>query len=266
MLITKARSSPVTPVRSSVLHSMMMAASWSPSTRSATRIRSVPGNDCSGPGTGSWLTITTSLPSASSANAMASCDPMASPSGRTWELITNRWRAWIASAMRPTISRRSSLIGLAVGNGVLVSPRLGSAPGVLAADFLEQLLDPRLVVDGLVVREGQLRHAPEPQPLPEGAAQEGQRPLERAGGPLPRGGVAERGGVHARLEELLGDAHARQRHEADARVAYLARQQLAELLANLFPQPLRPVHSSSTSLRVIRPGSACSIAAATASS
>ena len=32
------------------------------------------------------------LPSCRSANAMASCDPMASPSGLAWDVITNRCR------------------------------------------------------------------------------------------------------------------------------------------------------------------------------
>ena len=100
MLITKYRSSPSTPVRFSSLHSMMIAASNSPSTRSATRIDGTPGKAISGAGAASWFTTSTCLPSARSANAIASCEPMESPSGRACELITNRWRARIASRMR----------------------------------------------------------------------------------------------------------------------------------------------------------------------
>ena len=55
------------------------------------------GSPCSARARGSALTMRTSLPSASSAKAIASCEPIESPSGRACEVIRKRWRARIAS-------------------------------------------------------------------------------------------------------------------------------------------------------------------------
>ena len=55
---------------------------------------------CSGGGAGSALTAIACLPSARSAYAIASCEPIESPSGRECEESTKRRRARIASTMR----------------------------------------------------------------------------------------------------------------------------------------------------------------------
>ena len=106
MLITKYRSSPSTPVRFSSLHSMMMRGVELAFGALGDAIDGTPGKAISGAGAASWFTTSTCLPSARSANAIASCDPMESPSGRACELITNRWRARIASRMRCDSGRR----------------------------------------------------------------------------------------------------------------------------------------------------------------
>src|SRR5437588_69382 len=82
MLMTNDRSRPSTPVRSRSPHSRTIAASKSPSTRSAISMPATPGNAWRGPGAGSLLTTRTVLPSARSAKPSASCEPIESPSGR----------------------------------------------------------------------------------------------------------------------------------------------------------------------------------------
>ncbi len=69
---------------------MTIAASNAPSTRAAISISPTPGNALSGPGAASELTMRTSLPIARSANAIASCEPIESPSGRECDEITYR--------------------------------------------------------------------------------------------------------------------------------------------------------------------------------
>src|SRR5580765_5718788 len=171
--MTNERSKPATPVRSRELHAMMIAASYASSTASATRIRSVPGNAVSGPGTGSRFTSVTSLPSDSRASAIAIWLPMASPSGRAWELRTNRWRVRIAPTIAAIACSRSLIVsgisGRAVGGG------LGGAFGVVPLDLLEQFFDARLVRDGLVELEGELGHASQIESRGQRAPDEGQR-------------------------------------------------------------------------------------------
>src|SRR5918994_7370294 len=193
MLITKYCSRPSTPVRFRSLHSMMMAASNSPSTRSATRIEGTPGNAINAGGAASWFTTSTCLPSARSANAIASCEPMESPSGRECELITNRWRARIASQMRA--------IGPALLFAVVWWWGILSGPRVVRVDLLQQLLDARLVGNRLVEDERDFRHAPQAQALGQLAAHERCHAFERLfRRPLRRGvteaGVVDVGGLH----------------------------------------------------------------------
>src|SRR6185436_508538 len=138
MLMTKDRSSPATPVRARSPHSMMIAASNSPSARGAILIPGTPANAIIGAGAASALITVTSLPRARSANAMASCDPIESPSGRACDDTTNRCRARIASTIRSTVA-------------LVVIGRM-----VAGFDFVEQLFDAILPGDGLVVEERQL--------------------------------------------------------------------------------------------------------------
>src|SRR4051794_14798239 len=170
MLMTKYWSSPSTPVRFSSLHSMMIAASNWPSTRSATRTDGTPGNAIKAGGAASWFTTSTSLPSARSAYAIASCDPMESPSGRECELMTNRWRSRIASQIRVTAS--VLFVGV-VWWGILCGTRVGRV------DLLQQLLDPRLVGDRLVEHEINLRDPAQAEPLGELAPHERRHAQKR---------------------------------------------------------------------------------------
>src|SRR5204862_5134201 len=109
----------------------------------------------------------------------ASCDPIESPSGRAWEEIRNRRRAWIASQI--------SVFGVGVvirGRGLVGS---GRRPGVrLGLDFLEGLLDAVVLGDRLVVGEFELGHPPEADALRDLAAQERRGAVERLAGFLVR--------------------------------------------------------------------------------
>src|SRR2546423_6882129 len=164
MLMTKPRSSPSTPVRVRSPHSITITASPGSSMRVATSILDTPGNTDSGPGAGSLLTIRTSLPSDHSAYAIACCEPMASPSGRTCDESTKRCRLRISSAIRPrvVVSVAASVIrtGFGTRDWGLVA---GRALGVLFVDVAEDLLDAVLVRDRLVEPELDLRYAPELQ-------------------------------------------------------------------------------------------------------
>ena len=66
------------PVRRGSLHSITMAASNAPSTRSATRIDGTPGKAISGEDAASLLITSACFPTARRANAIASCDPIES--------------------------------------------------------------------------------------------------------------------------------------------------------------------------------------------
>jgi hypothetical protein len=83
MLMTKPRSNPSTPVRFRSPHSITMTASPGSSIRADTSTSRTPGKTIIGGGGASRLTTRASLPIARRANAIASCDPIASPSGRT---------------------------------------------------------------------------------------------------------------------------------------------------------------------------------------
>src|SRR5512144_2355064 len=99
-----------------------------------------PGNCMSGPGAGSAWTTSASLPIARRAYAIASDDPIESPSGREWEEIRNRWRERMAS----TICSSSPFVVIVGGAGRM--------------DFVEELFDTILPGDRLVVGERQLGH------------------------------------------------------------------------------------------------------------
>src|SRR5918993_1446455 len=219
MLITKYCSRPSTPGRFRSLHSMTMAASKSPSTRSATRIEGTPGNDISAGGAPSWFTPSTCFPSARSANAIASCDPMESPSGRECELMTNRWRARIASQMRAI--GPALLFAVVWWWGILCGPR------VVRVDLLQKLLDARLVGNGLVEDERNLGHPSQPQPLRELAAHERGDAFQRLPGGAQRRGVTETGVVDLGDLQVGADAHPRDGHEAHAGVVHIAREHVA---------------------------------------
>src|SRR5512145_1331376 len=148
MLMTKPASSPATPVRDKSPDSITMTASPGSSMRSAISISDTPGNDRSGTGGGSRLTMRASLPSARSAYAMATCDPIASPSGRTWDAITKRRRLRISSAARWSVS-----------DSVAVVVMVATSLAFLFVQVAQNLFDPILVGYGFVEPELELGHA-----------------------------------------------------------------------------------------------------------
>src|SRR5262245_11216969 len=185
---------------------MMIAASYSPETRSAISIAATPGNCSSGAGARSWLTRWTCLPRARSANAIASCEPIESPSGRLCDERTKRWRWRIASTIRSNSGLRLVI--------VFVNVKL-----------VQELLDAVLARNRLVVDECQLGSPLQPQPRANLAAQKRRGAVERA--PCVNSGllVAERGVEHPRQLQVGRDLDARQGDEADPRIVDLARQQ-----------------------------------------
>src|SRR5262249_48547011 len=139
---------------------MMIAASKSPSAVGAIRMSRTPGNAMNCCAAGSRLTTVTSLPSARSAKAIASCDPVESPSGRECEEITKRRREriaviiWSISASVAAISVVSVLTrGLAGVTGVSAA-----AFAVGRVDFIQQLFDAVLSRHGIIVLELKLGH------------------------------------------------------------------------------------------------------------
>src|SRR5262245_54435951 len=212
MLMTKPSSKPSTPVRDRSPHSMMMTASPGSSMRLATSIFGTPGNTIIGLGGASWLTRRTSLPSCQSANAIASCEPMASPSGRTCDDSTNRCRRRISSTMRARtltsvaivivsgsrIRYPGSVVGveLCVVVGADAGVGCGGALRIFFVDVAQDLLDPVLVRDRFVEPELELGDPTQLQPRADLAAEKAGRSLERARCFLARSGVAEAGVEH----------------------------------------------------------------------
>src|SRR5438094_1737507 len=135
-------------------------------------------------------------------------------------------------------------------------------------DLVEQLLDAVLAGDRFVVQELELRDPLEAETRPDLPPKERRGALE--GAPAVRSrraGVTrgtERGVVDTRQLQVRTDLDTRQRHETDARVVHLAREQLRELRADLIgdtvgPRALAHQPRNSTSVRVIRPASTRSI-------
>src|SRR5258708_15077884 len=120
---------------------------------------------------------------------MASCDPMESPSGRECEESTNRRRVRTAS----TICWISGLV-VVIGGRI----RRHGAAGAAGADGVEELLDPVLAGDRLVVKELELRHALQPQARADPAPQEHRGAAQRPGGVGARLVVTQRAVVDAR--------------------------------------------------------------------
>src|SRR5439155_3502633 len=200
MLMTKSRSSPATPGRPRSPHSMMIAPSKSSVTRSASSISGTPGKACMGSGAGSLLMTRTSLPSARRAYAMASCDPIESPSGRECEEMRKRRRARMAS----TTCRNSLLL---VG--------LGDVGIVGGMDVLQELLDAILSGDRIVVGEPELWYAPQAKPSAKLAAQKWRRAFEGASRGGPGALVAEHRVHDSRHLQIRAEMHPRQGHESD---------------------------------------------------
>src|SRR5258707_14632321 len=123
---------------------------------------------------------------------MASCDPIESPSGRACDDRTNRWRARIAS----TIDAISGAIVLGLW---------------CVVDLVEQLLDPVLPGDRLVVGKDEFRHAPQTQAGSDLAPQKRRRAGESLARIRAGFVVTQRGVEDAPLRKIRWYLHARQR-------------------------------------------------------
>src|SRR5258705_8562565 len=261
---TKPRSSRSTQVRVRSPHSMTITASPGSSTRLATSIDETPGKTDNGSGGGSWFTIRTSFPRCHKAYAIASCEPMASPSGRTCEDSTKRCRVRISSAIRARMAAAVSVAVVVIrpesgncgpgcgirdpGSGAVVVTlgvgrwKLGFPLGVFLVDVAKDLFDAVLVRDRLVEPELDLGDAAELQPRAELAPEEAGRALQRAGRLLAGLLIAERGVEDARDLQVGRDLHARQRDEPDARVVHFAPgEDFAEDVADLLPDSVGTV-------------------------
>src|SRR3954470_20763128 len=103
----------------------------------------------------------TCLPSASSANAIASCEPMESPSGRACEVRRKRLRRRISSricctgaaGMTPAADCSLFIVFGPVAHAIVDARgggRLGRSFGV---EILQDFLDAVVLLDGFVERE-----------------------------------------------------------------------------------------------------------------
>ena len=104
---------------------------------------------------------------------------------------------------------------------------------IAGVEIVQELLDPVLAGDGLVVDELELRDAPQTKAGSNLTAQERNRPLQAARRVAARPVVAERSEEHASVLQIRRHLNARDRDEPDARVVNVAREQLAELAADL---------------------------------
>src|SRR5689334_8595458 len=169
----------------------------------------------------------TSLPRSSSAYAIASWDPIESPSGRAWDVMRKRRRSLIASQAWVSASFVARVVtGLAI------------CRGSLRFQLLEDLLDSIVPRDRFVIEELELGHPPKPEALSKLPFQERGGALERAGALALRLLVAQDRVVHARELQVWRDANMREREKSDARILHVARQQLSELAADLIADTL----------------------------
>src|SRR6266508_140544 len=161
----------------------------------------------------------TCLPSASSAKAIASCEPIESPSGRACDVSRNRCRRTISSRIC-----RTGADAVATGSLIIVA-RLGRVVagcltdarpvGPFRVELLEDALDAVALLDRLVEKECELGHALQLQALADLAPQERRRAAERPRRLAARLVVADGRVIHARLLQVRGHLDLRNRQEAD---------------------------------------------------
>src|SRR5918994_5837183 len=130
----------------------------------------------------------TSLPSASSAYAIASCEPIESPSGRACEVIRNRcrrrmssrsWCRMVVDTGAPERTPRSSM-SFVVFTLIWSRRGLRGRLAALGVEVPKDLLDAIAALDRFVEKELQLGDAPEADPLPDLPAQKRGDTLEGA--------------------------------------------------------------------------------------
>src|SRR5690349_8609499 len=146
----------------------------------------------------------TLLPSRSSANAIASWDPIESPSGLACEVSRKRWRRRISSQIRRTAEAAAAAsTGSLIIIARIVSVVADARPGrPFRLEFLKNSFDAIALFDRLVVEERQFRDTLEAQPLADPAPQKWRRPIERARRLSSRLVVADRRVVDARLLKI----------------------------------------------------------------
>src|SRR4051812_39586577 len=175
----------------------------------------------------------TLLPSASSANAIASCDPIESPSGLAWEVSRKRCRRRISSEIRRTAAAAVSTDSLIiVGRTDCVIAGVVSR-GPFHVELLKNPFDTVGVFDRLVVEERQFGHSLQAETLPDLPAQKRCRPPERPRRLALRFVVADQRVVHARLLQVCRHRDARDREEPDSRIVNVPGQDRRQLRLNL---------------------------------
>src|SRR6266545_2003115 len=162
----------------------------------------------------------TCFPSASSANAIASCEPMESPSGRACDVSRKRRRRRISYRIcRSAAAVASSFAGSFVISGIV--------------ELQEDSLDAVALLDRFVVEESELGHALQADPLADLPAQERHGARERAGGFLPRRVVPDGRVVNPCLLQIRRDLDVGDGQEPDARIMNRPAQKFRELRTNL---------------------------------
>src|SRR5512139_2203653 len=213
-------SAPTRPVRSGEPQSTTTATSYPEPSPSKTT-ESAPGRKSRFPGTGSAFRTVAVFPILRRARARASSDPMASPSGFSWQAMRNRP---FSERTRQTADR-SPLTGFLLP----------------ARDPPQDLVDARAPVEGVVVVEQQLggvaqaEHLSQLPPEEAFAAPQGLR----HGLPLLRpdeGGVVHVGDLQVGRDGDVGDGDG-----GEAGVPRLALQQEGELLPDPLPDARRAV-------------------------
>src|SRR3954462_10018372 len=175
----------------------------------------------------------TLLPSASSANAIASCDPIESPSGLAWDVSRKRCRRRISSEIRRTAEAAASTDSLIiVGRTDCVIASVGSR-GPFRLELLKNPFDPVAVFDRLVVEERQFGNPLQLETLSNLPPQKGCRTPERAGRLALCFVVADRRVVDTRLLQVRRHLDARDGEKPDSRIVNVPGQQRRKLRLNL---------------------------------
>src|SRR6187551_772976 len=220
--------------------------SWAQSTATSTRSAVSCGADRASPcasrprkwyspgsGAGPPRTITDSLPSASSARCVARSEPIASPSGLSWEVTTNRSFARSAS----TTASRSALIGLIQG-WLLLGRR----------ELVDELGHAHPLFDRPVVDELEVRRPPQLELAIDRRLQHARGTGERLERPLTLLLRAEHAEPDLRVVEVARRLDRRDGHEPDPRVLERRDRLGDDLLHRPVdpPHPLGPAHWSET--------------------
>src|SRR5919112_5118149 len=113
----------------------------------------------------------TCFPSASSANAIASCDPIESPSGRACDVrrkdlrrrISSRICSTGAAGITPAADCSLFIVFGPVAHAIVDARGGGRLGRSFRVELLQQFLDAVVLLDGLVEGECQLRYSLEPE-------------------------------------------------------------------------------------------------------